>query len=98
MPPACIICAMAFPPPHVTEADKPLRRKVALAYRSAREAGKSDQRAFDAAMVAYLDERPEAKADARATSKRVAEMVASAVSVDSAWFWKNVPTSPISDE
>jgi hypothetical protein len=41
--------------------DRPLRRKVAMAYRTAREAGKSHDRAFEAAMTVYLEARPEEK-------------------------------------
>jgi len=43
----------------ISAKDKPLRRKVALAYRTAREAGKSHDRAFDAAMTVYLEARPD---------------------------------------
>jgi hypothetical protein len=41
-------------------------------------------------MAVYLEERPEARADMLAASGRVAEMIASAINVDPAWFWKNV--------
>jgi hypothetical protein len=47
-------------PPTVTDAEKPLRRKVAMAYRSAREAGLSHHHALDAAEAAYFQARPEA--------------------------------------
>ena len=40
---------MPIGPPQISAKDKPLRRKVALAYRTAREAGKSHDRAFHAA-------------------------------------------------
>ena len=36
-------------PPHVTEDEKPLQREVAMAYRTAREAGRSHEGALDAA-------------------------------------------------
>jgi beta-glucosidase-like glycosyl hydrolase len=74
--------------PWVTDADKPLRRIVAMAYRAAREAGKEEHDAFEAAMIAYNKERP--GEDRIAASERVAEMIASAVRVDPVWFWKNV--------
>jgi hypothetical protein len=75
-------------PPWVTEADKPLRRIVAMAYRAAREAGQEERDAFEAAMIAYDKERP--GEERLAASARVAEMIASAVRVDPVWFWKNV--------
>jgi Glu-tRNA(Gln) amidotransferase subunit E-like FAD-binding protein len=75
-------------PPWVTEADKPLRRIVAMAYRATREAGKEERDAFEDAMTAYNRERP--GEERLATSARVAEMIASAVRVDPVWFWKNV--------
>jgi hypothetical protein len=50
---------MPIGPPQISAKDKPLRRKVALAYRTAREAGKSHDRAFDAAMTVYLEAHPE---------------------------------------
>jgi hypothetical protein len=49
---------MSIAPPQISAKDKPLRRKVALAYRTAREAGKSHDRAFHAAMTVYLEARP----------------------------------------
>jgi hypothetical protein len=79
-------------PPHVSEADKPLRRVVALAYRSARQAGKSHRDAYDEAMAVYAATRP-GEAHLAAAS-RVAEMIASAINIDPAWFWKNVPPAP----
>ena len=81
---------MSLSPPHVADADKPLRRKVAMAYRTACEAGMSDFPAREAAMAVYLEERPEARSDTLAASARVAEMIASAVKIDPAWFWKNM--------
>jgi hypothetical protein len=64
-------------PPHIDPKDRPLRRKVALAYRTAREAGKSHDRAFDAAMTVYLEARPDEKADQIAVSEKVAVMISS---------------------
>jgi hypothetical protein len=46
-------------PPHVDEADKPLRREVAMAYRSAREAGHDDLVARAAAVAVFLKARPD---------------------------------------
>jgi hypothetical protein len=76
--PSLLICDLAF------------RRKVALAYRTAREAGKSHHRAFHATMSVYLEVRLEEKADQRTTSEKVAAMRSSAVSVDPEWFWRGV--------
>jgi hypothetical protein len=64
-------------PPTVTEAEKPLRRQVAMAYRTAREAMLSHEAAIDAAEAVYF------KAPAN-------ELIASAIQVDPKWFWKNV--------
>ena len=50
---------MSLGPPQIPTKDKPLRRKVAMAYRTAREAGKSHDRAFQAAMTVYFEARPE---------------------------------------
>jgi hypothetical protein len=75
-------------PPHVGEAEKPLRREVAMAYRSAREAGHDDLAARAAAVSVFLKARPDVPP--LAASERVAEMIASAVLVDPAWFWKNL--------
>jgi hypothetical protein len=74
-------------PPPVDDADKRLRRAVAMAYRAGREAGWHD-RAYEAAMAVYCAERP--GQDRLAASARVSEMIASAISVNPAWFWKNV--------
>jgi hypothetical protein len=81
---------MSVGPPQISAKDKPLRRKVALAYRTAREAGKSHDRAFHAAMAVYLEAHPEEKTDQIAVSEKVAVMISSAVSVDPEWFWQNV--------
>jgi hypothetical protein len=88
---------MTLQPPHVPEADKPLRRKVALAYREARQAGKSHDRSMEAAIRAYLDARPEEAADPAAASGKVAQMIASAVNIDPEWFWHGVPARPTSE-
>ena len=48
----------ALQPPHVDDADKPLRRAVALAYRGALEAGWPHRRAYEAAGAVYCAERP----------------------------------------
>jgi hypothetical protein len=75
-------------PPHVDEADKPLRREVAMAYRSAREAGQGHASAYQAAMAVYCAARP---GEPRlAASERVYAMIASAINIDPAWFWKNL--------
>jgi hypothetical protein len=81
---------MSIAPPKISAKDKPLRRKVALAYRTARDAGKSHDRAFHAAMTVYFEARPEEKTDQIAVSEKVAVMISSAVSVDPQWFWQNV--------
>jgi hypothetical protein len=77
-------------PPIITDADKPLRRQVAMAYRSAREAGLSHHHALDAAEAVYFKARPEALADRLEASAQVNGMIASAIQVDPKWFWKNV--------
>jgi len=41
--------------PTVSDADKPLRRQVAMAYRTALEAGRSHHKALDAAKAVYYD-------------------------------------------
>src|SRR5260221_10679710 len=46
-------------PPTVTEAEKPLRRAVAMAYRTVREAGRSHHDALDAAEAVYFQACPE---------------------------------------
>jgi hypothetical protein len=86
---------MSIGPPQISAKDKPLQRKVGLAYRTAREAGKSHDTAFHAAVTVYLEARPEEKTDQRATSERatsekVAAMISSAVSVDPERFWQSV--------
>ena len=75
-------------PPHVDDSDKPLRREMAMAYRSAREAGEGDLMAREAAMAVYRRARP--GEPQLAASEWVAEMIASAVLVDPAWFRKKV--------
>jgi hypothetical protein len=77
-------------PPTVTEAEKPLRRRVAMAYRTAREAMLSHEAAGDAAEAVYFKAHPEAMADRLAASARVNELIASAIQTDPKWFWKNV--------
>jgi hypothetical protein len=84
---------MSIGPPHVDPKDRPLRRKVAMAYRTAREAGKSHDRAFQAAMTVYFEARPEEKTDQAAASHKVAVMISAAISVDPEWFWQNLKTS-----
>jgi hypothetical protein len=80
---------MSLGSPQVSAKDKPLRREVAMAYRTAREAGKSHDRALHAAMTVYLETRPEENTDQIAVSEKVA-VIFSAVSVDPEWFWQNV--------
>src|SRR5258707_8833625 len=77
-------------PPTVTDAEKPLRRQVAMAYRTAREAMLSHEDAIDAAEAVYFEAHPEALADRLAASARVNELIASAIQADPKWFWKNV--------
>src|SRR6266404_2388668 len=77
-------------PPTVTDAEKPLRRHVAMAYRTAREAMLSHEDAIDAAEAVYFEAHPEAMADRLAASARVNELIASAINADPKWFWKNV--------
>jgi hypothetical protein len=62
---------MSIGPPQISAKDKQLRRKVAMAYRIAREAGKSHDRAFHSAMTVYLEARPEEKTDQIAVSEKV---------------------------
>jgi hypothetical protein len=62
-----------------------------MAYRTAREAGLSHHDALDAAEAAYFQAHPEALTDRLAASACVNEMIASAITVDPRWFWKNVP-------
>jgi hypothetical protein len=76
----------ALQPPHVADADKPLRRAVAMAYRAGCEAGWSHRQAYEAAMEVYCAARP--GGERLADSARVSEMIASAVLVNPAWFWK----------
>jgi hypothetical protein len=52
---------MSLGPPQISAKDEPLRRQVGMAYRTAREAGKSHDGAFHAAMTVYLEARPEEK-------------------------------------
>jgi len=77
-------------PATVADAEKPLRRAVAMAYRTAREAERSHHNALDAAEAVYCQTHPEALADRLAASARVNELIASAIQADPKWFWKNV--------
>jgi hypothetical protein len=81
---------MRLRPPTVTDAEKPLRRQVAMAYRAAREAMLSHEDAIDAAEAVYLEAHPESLANRLAASARVNELIASAIQVDRVWFWKNL--------
>ena len=81
---------MSLSPPHISPDDRPLRRKVAMAYRTARGAGKSHDRAFDTAMSLYLEARPQEKSDQLTASHKVAIMISSAVSLDPESFWRSV--------
>jgi hypothetical protein len=81
---------MKLSTPHIDPRDRLLKREVAMAYRSAREAGKSHVRAFHVAMTVYLEARPEETPDQAAASHKVAVMISSAVSVDPEWFWRSV--------
>ena len=73
-------------PPHISAEDSSLRRRVALAYRSTREAGGSHDDAMGFAMVAYYEERPEAYADRVAASHQVAVFISSAINAGPASF------------
>jgi len=42
------------------------------------------------AMMAYFEERPEARADRAAASHQVAVFISSAINADPAWFWRKV--------
>jgi len=77
-------------PPTIIDADKLLRRTVAMAYRTAREVGRSHLAALSAAEAAYCEAHPEASADRLAASARINEMIASAINLDPRWFWKNI--------
>jgi hypothetical protein len=77
-------------PPTVTEAEKPLRRQVGMAYRTVREAGRSHHEALDAAEALYFEAHPKAVADRLAASARVNELIASAIQTNPKWFWKNM--------
>jgi len=77
-------------PPTVTKDEKPLRRDVAMAYRAAREAGRTHEESFDAAEAVYFQARPGAVGDRLAASARINELIASAIQADPGWFWKNV--------
>jgi hypothetical protein len=66
-------------PPSVADADKPLRRTVALAYRTAREARLSHHDALDAAEAVYFEAHPDAVADWLAASAHINGMIASAI-------------------
>ena len=73
-------------PPTVSEAEKPLRRQVAMAYRTAREAMLSHLGALNAAEAIYFNAHPEAAADSLAASARINEMIASAIQADPQWL------------
>ncbi len=88
----CPTASYLIQAPTVTDAEKPLRRQVAMAYRTAREAGLSHHDALDAAEAAHFQAHPEAAADRLAASARINEVIASAIQVDPQWFWRNVRT------
>jgi hypothetical protein len=77
-------------PANATDADELLRRLVAIAYRGGRQAGKSHAAAYEDAMMVYDDVRP--GEERLAASVRVAEMIASAINADPAWFWMGIPS------
>ena len=81
---------MSVRSPHISPEDRLLRRKVALAYRSTREPGRSHHDAMAFAMTAYFDERPDEYSNPTAASERVAAMICSAISLDPEWFWQSV--------
>jgi hypothetical protein len=58
-------------PPTVADAEKPLRRQIAMAYRTTRETGLSHHHALDAAEAACFQAHPEALADRLAASAHV---------------------------
>jgi hypothetical protein len=57
-------------PPTVSEAEKPLRRQVAMAYRTAREARLLHHAALAAAQAVYFRAHPQARADRPQASAR----------------------------
>jgi hypothetical protein len=71
-----------LPPPTVTDAEKPTRRQVAMAYRTSREAMLSHEAAIDTAEAVYFEAHPEATADRLTASARVNELIASAIQTD----------------
>ncbi len=80
-------------PPTVRDAEKPLRRAVAMAYRTVREAGRSHNDTLDAAEAVYFEAHPEALTHRPAASARVnGLMIASVINVCPRRFWKNVRT------
>ena len=80
-------------PTHISAEDSSLRRRVALAYRTTREAGGSHDDAMGHAMMAYFDERPDEYSNPTAASDRVAAMLSSSISVDPGRFWRSVRKS-----
>jgi len=69
-------------PPTITDAEKPLRRAVAMAYRSGREAGRSRHDALDAAEAAFFLAQAGAITDRLDALANVYAMIASAIQVD----------------
>jgi hypothetical protein len=56
-------------PPTVTDAEKPLHRQVAMAYRTAREAMRSHEDAIDAAEAVYFKAHPDGLTTLRVRSE-----------------------------
>jgi hypothetical protein len=70
------------------EETKPLWRAACLAYRRKRQAGKGDLPAFQAALSAFRELRPDADARAAHDETRRAIVWASVEHKD--WFWRGV--------
>src|SRR5258708_39688745 len=81
---------MSLRPPTVSAADKPLRQQVAMAYRTAREAGVSHHHALDAAEAAYFQAHPETLADRLAASAPPNAMISSARPMHPKWCLESV--------
>jgi len=68
--------------------DRATVRAVAIAYRRQRQAGQSDQPAYEAALAAYRERHP------RTLDHEAAEtasgMIASVAREHGAWFWRGV--------
>lgn len=75
-------------PEHLPEAQRPILRAVALAYRRAKRAGLDEQASFEAALAEYRRVDKAAPADRVAASHQVGIMIAAAVNANIRWFWQ----------